>query len=420
MAALERRLFSGVKETGSTPSAEEASPSTDSVPAGKGHPMGTDREWQERETQRGRKHLEEQAKLVARLTGIPVTLILWSFELGSSGRDEAGALRDRGPTRGPSKPKPGMDSTDEAHLGVSATSKSRHFDWDSHTSDVSPLYPEEWTAEQKASSSARDVFNSHFDRLLAGEFGAGTTRSMVESALASCDWARATAAAGHLRSGLFRAEQQAAILTLNVDDSARYAGQSGSTYCNVYAHDLVQSLGGYLPRVWWTGDSLSAIDAGAEVISKDERSRRKDRGESLEGTLTAVWGKTVTELNANQLRAWLEDYGGFFGWKSTTDIDAAQSAANGGKIVLLSAKAGKRGHVTVIASETGDHQAERDPAGNVRNPLESQAGYNSNYGTARGGDQWWQDSKHSEGAAFILESPRRSNLLTPEEVPGLI
>ena len=63
-------------------------------------------------------------------------------------------------------------------------------------------------------------------------------------------------------------------------------------------------------------------------------------------------------------------------------------------------------------------QRTRREGDRLRNPLESQAGYNSNYGTAEGGDQWWKDSKHSEGTAFILEAPRRSNLLTPKRSQG--
>jgi hypothetical protein len=46
----------------------------------------------------------------------------------------------------------------------------------------------------------------------------------------------------HLRQGR-RISQYAVVETLNVEDSGRYAPGGGSTYCNIYAHDVAHALG---------------------------------------------------------------------------------------------------------------------------------------------------------------------------------
>ncbi len=163
---------------------------------------------------------------------------------------------------------------------------------------------------------------------------------------------------------------------LDVESSSRYQRiPGGSTYCNIYAYDYVYLAGGgiYLPRVWWTGPSVSKLRKGETVEVK--------------------YGKTVYELGANPLFDWLNTYSAEFGWRRVDDLTEAQRAANDAKMVVM---CGKRtdlddpGHIVAVVPETGEHKAARD--GNVvKSPLQSQAGahnhkyFASNWGT---GSSW--------------------------------
>lgn len=148
------------------------------------------------------------------------------------------------------------------------------------------------------------------------------------------------AAAEAIRVPLFRASQQAVVATLNVEQSSRYqpirdkAGNATSTFCNVFAVDVVTSMGAYLPRVWWR-DPQAAIDDPA---------------------LDANTVNTM-QLNANALYQWMLDWGGAFGWRSVASPQAAQDEANLGKIAIILAGMGnpgkeQPGHVSVVLAES--------------------------------------------------------------------
>lgn len=96
---------------------------------------------------------------------------------------------------------------------------------------------------------------------------------------------------------------QGVVEWLDVENSARWQPTANATYCNVYAHDLVHILGGYLPRVWWYKPE--------EVTSETE----------------VVYAKTVREMSANSLHDWLIKYGQKFGWAivdAGKDVNASQ------------------------------------------------------------------------------------------------
>lgn len=159
---------------------------------------------------------------------------------------------------------------------------------------------------------------------LLGENAGGTGRTAAEA----------------IRVPLFRASQQAVVATLNVEQSRRYqpirdkAGNATSTFCNVFAVDVVTAMGAYLPRVWWR-DPQAAIDNPA---------------------LDADTVNTM-QLNANALYQWMLDWGGAFGWRSVASPQAAQEEANLGKIAIILAGMGNPGkedpgHVSVVLAES--------------------------------------------------------------------
>jgi hypothetical protein len=147
-----------------------------------------------------------------------------------------------------------------------------------------------------------------------------------------------------------------------------------STYCNIYAHDYCALAGAYLPRVWWTPAAIRRLNAGE--------------------TVAPAYGKSVGELNANALHAWLVARGADFGWTKVAGVGAAQDAANAGKVVVWSGAkkdAKLSGHITMIVPENAGHTAKRDAAGAVLVPLQSQAGRsNCRYHTRNlfTGDSW--------------------------------
>ncbi|MFZ3081679.1 glycoside hydrolase domain-containing protein [Rhodoferax ferrireducens] len=175
-----------------------------------------------------------------------------------------------------------------------------------------------------------------------------------------------------------RKQQLAAIGDwLDVEHSTRYAGRDGVTFCNVYAADYCYLAAAYLPRVWWTSPAIARMAAGQAVA--------------------AAYADTVREMRADDLYRWLLDYGAMFGWRRVADATALQSTANGGGIGIICADRaaeGRPGHITVVVPEDTGNTAQHDAAGNVDQPLQSQAGaVNKRFGNA--GRNWWL------GAAFI-------------------
>ena len=144
---------------------------------------------------------------------------------------------------------------------------------------------------------------------------------------------------------------------LEVERSQRYAPTNANTYCNIYAYDVAYCCGVYIPRVWWNEKAFQQIKNGS--------------------TPEPVYEKMVTELNANALTDWFENYGESFHWKRVFDIDTLQSEVNTGRLGFIVAQRinlNRSGHIVAIIPETSDHQAQRDAGNNIISPLQSQAG----------------------------------------------
>ena len=180
-----------------------------------------------------------------------------------------------------------------------------------------------------------------------------------------------------------RAAELSAIFDwLDVEHSARYSPTTKSTYCNIYAHDVTYLAGVYLPRVWWTTDAVTRILNGEQV--------------------PVLYDKTVVELNANRLLAWLSEFGRAFGWRRTLDLGQVQDAANVGSIGVIVARnhdSNRSGHIAVADREGDDLQALRSDSV-VTRPVMSQAG-RSNRRRWLPTTPWWALSPHSAWAAWI-------------------
>lgn len=178
-------------------------------------------------------------------------------------------------------------------------------------------------------------------------------------------------------------ELQAIIDWLAVDTSARWQRTPDATFCNVYAADFCYLAGVYLPRVWWKGSALMQIAAG--VVPP------------------VVYDGSVREMRADDLLAWLIEFGPTFGWRRVFDASALQAAANAGGAGLVCADrdaAGRPGHITVVVPESPAAQAVRDPDGHVLLPVQSQAGaVNFRRGTA--GRAWWDDAMFRDRGFFV-------------------
>ena len=160
-----------------------------------------------------------------------------------------------------------------------------------------------------------------------------------------------------------------------VTDHKRYLSQGGSTFCNIYAYDYCCLAGVYLPRVWWTDRALQRIVRGENVV--------------------VAYGESVRELNANALHDWLEDYGTAFGWHREVDLTTLQAAADAGEVCLTVARRkdlNRSGHVLAVVPQQPAFQAQRDAAGRVTRPVESQAGAR-NFKYAVNRSAWWLDDK---------------------------
>lgn len=189
-------------------------------------------------------------------------------------------------------------------------------------------------------------------------------------------------------------ELGAIVAWLNVSISPRYQKERKTdtatgtvtelTFCNIYAADFCYLAGAYLPRTWWKGSALMAIAAGRNV--------------------PVIYDTSVAEMRADDLYAWLAEFGPAFGWRRVFDTSALQQAANDGGVGLIVAdrlEPRRPGHVTVVVPETASHAAVRDADGNVLYPLQSQAGaVNHNYSTI--GRAWWNDQKYADEDGFFV------------------
>lgn len=180
-----------------------------------------------------------------------------------------------------------------------------------------------------------------------------------------------------------RVRQVRAIVDwLDASHSARYQ-RDQATYCNVYAADFCYLAGAYLPRVWWTASALMRIAQGEMP--------------------PAIYDSTIREMRADDLHAWLIEFGASFGWQRVFDATALQAAANGGGIGVVCADRdaqGKPGHISIVVPEKDDLRARRDAGGQVVLPLQSQAGA-VNFLYSTGDRPWWKDPIFRSYVFFI-------------------
>ena len=169
---------------------------------------------------------------------------------------------------------------------------------------------------------------------------------------------------------------------LDVEHSTRYAPDSTNTFCNIYAYDVAYCLGAYLPRVWWTSDSIVKIQQGKEV--------------------PVEYDKTITELTANRISDWFDKFGSVFGWHRLFDLNVFQDEVNKGQLGILVAQRinmNNPGHIVAVVPETPTNAAKRNN-GQVIAPLQSQAGRaNRKYFAA---NTWWEDQTRFKKFSFWL------------------
>jgi hypothetical protein len=281
-----------------------------------------------------------------------------------------------------------------------------------------------WENTDGTTTKYAETFKEKIKIELKREFGKDVTHAEVLKMIEDAKKAKDETKAEDYRKKLFRANQYAIVETLNVDqttDDGKVHGQNalgqdfsttqnhemygrikGSTYCNIYAYDVVTAMGAYVPRCWWTSkfekEALEAMEAKKPY------------------TTVPKYGTNVSEMNANALNSWFDRIGKYFGWRKAASMEEGQLAANNGNVVVLQAankEASKSGHIAVILAERDDHKASR-VKDKVDVPLTSQAGsVNHKYKT---GSKWWENSDHKNGAAWIHDGAMDSPLLKPEEI----
>lgn len=176
-------------------------------------------------------------------------------------------------------------------------------------------------------------------------------------------------------------ELDAIIDWLGVEKHKRYLPSRGLTFCNIYAYDVAYAAGVYLPRVWWTDDSIAALEAGKRVEAK--------------------YNNTIVEVRANRLHDWLIEYGPRFGWKRTLSLTDLQECADRGGIATICArrKGGiGSGHIVIVAPHTASIKARTDSSGRVTMPVQSQAGL-QNFRRSVPKRAWWSDTRFE---SFVL------------------
>ena len=100
-------------------------------------------------------------------------------------------------------------------------------------------------------------------------------------------------------------------------------------------------------------------------------------------------------MNANMLHDWFEDYGDIYGWKRVFDLDVLQAAANSGAVCIIVAQRqnmNHSGHITVVAPEHDGFAVPRSARGEVKCPLESQAGRHNHRFVIKN-KPWWKHQK---------------------------
>lgn len=161
---------------------------------------------------------------------------------------------------------------------------------------------------------------------------------------------------------------------LGVEKGGRWQPKPGTTYCNVYAHDLCNLIGAYVPRVWWND------------VNKTDR---------------AELGKTVHELSANALFRWFKENSEKFGWRRVYTLDELQEAANDGDacvIVACNRNEQWSGHIACVIGESDRCKAQRVD-GKVALPVQSQAGA-KNYELSNI-SSWWTSGTFIEHGFWV-------------------
>lgn len=181
------------------------------------------------------------------------------------------------------------------------------------------------------------------------------------------------------------AQLDASLAWLDVEHSVRYARTTENTFCNIYAADYCYLANAYLPRTWWMASALARMAAGQPPPA-------------------VRYGETIRELRADDLLAWLQEFGPAFGWRPVFDATALQQAANGGGVGLICADRateGRPGHITVVVPETAAVGAQRDADGFVVRPVQSQAGA-TNVARFTGTAAWWEDMVTFRDRGFFV------------------
>ncbi len=258
-----------------------------------------------------------------------------------------------------------------------------------------------------AAASLRGIYEKHLRGEMAGEplmlelgvqalapseVGARIDRMAdgTEPVFVGAEEKTGAKAAQPYRQALWRCSQRAIIATLSTSKSIRYKTTPGTTYCNVYSADMVNAMGGYLPRVWYNENLEMKLKLPEEKLKK----------------------LGVSDLNANQIGSWLKKWGTDYGWRQIGDAKQAQEAANSGKVVITQASkadATQSGHVNVIIAEGNLHHAQG--TGADFQPLQSQAGAH-NYEYSDNAAQpnspgWWKapDDGGAQGKDAMKKEP---------------
>ena len=319
--------------------------------------------------------------------------------IGGLSEDEAMGLLagDEGPVDRASRSGPDLSSRDNnrAHpLDDEMIARPGH---------LSPENPGLTEEDDVFTMSLNEVFALHCENFIQEELGADVTHADVIAGIAMADSCGRHDVMDAIHAFKFRVEQYAWVETLNVEDSERYQRDSGGTYCNIYAYDLIRAMGAYIPRVFWYDAALKRINDGATVVTVEEWERLG--AEARETHIAPVYAETVYEINTNTMTGWMDDHGSDFGWMKASSMTEAQDMANSGHpVFILAGSTRGSGHITVVLAEDGTHTALRDEdSGEVLQPLQSQAGANNrkyDSDSARGGT-WWSDNRHVDGAAWI-------------------
>lgn len=139
-----------------------------------------------------------------------------------------------------------------------------------------------------------------------------------------------------------------------VETNSRYARTSTSTYCNIFASDVMLAMG-------LEGDYSHWLKNNAPSNSKT---------------------KGAYELNANATYNWINKYGSKYGWTKVS-AEEAQERANAGypTIGIWKNPTGKSGHVVVIRPEGTAPDGKTYTYSAAKGPVIAQAGANNfNYG----------------------------------------